>query len=226
MKFAYYPGCSLKGSAKKFDIGIKKVFSMLGYELTEIPHWNCCGALEYGNKKEIIRLSRENLNKAKDISREVVAPCPACSKNLKEANENGDFKIYNPLELFTMENLKKLKIKRGLSGQIFTPYYGCVLIRPKETAIPDEYVMENFIEYSGGSIWGEKIKAKCCGGSQFFNNRWATERLSRMILERSKGTIVVFCPLCHMSLTTFSDNEKIVYFTDLILYTTGEAISL
>ena len=57
---------------------------------------------------------------------------------------------------------------------------------------------------------------------QFFINKWATEKLSRMILDKSKGTIVVFCPLCQMALKTFSTKEKIVYFTDLILYVTGE----
>jgi len=222
MEFAYYPGCSLTGSAKKFDRGVRKIFSMLGHTLVDIPDWNCCGAFEYGDKRKLMELSGENLKKAKDISKDIIAPCPACSRNLKESNEDSVFRVYNPIELFTREFLSGLKIERDLKGQIFTPYYGCVLLRPKETGIPDSNVMEGFVTNLGGETAGEKIKDRCCGGSQFFINKWATERLSRMIIEKSKGIILVFCPLCHMALTTFSKDERVVYFTDLLLYVAGE----
>jgi len=226
MDYAYYPGCSLTGSARKLDKGVRRIFKILGHTLKDVPDWNCCGAFEYGDKKELMKLSGENLRKAKNVARDVVAPCPACSRNLKEANEDGSMKVYNPLDLFTKEFLSKLTMKHDLKGQVFTPYYGCVLFRPKETAIPDSNVMEDFVTALGGDVAGEKMKDRCCGGSQFFINKWATEKLSRMILENSKGTILVFCPLCQMALKTFSTNEKIVYFSDLILYVTGEESKL
>jgi heterodisulfide reductase subunit B len=220
--YAYYPGCSLTGSARKLDKGVRKLFKKLGHTLKDIPDWNCCGAFEYGDRKELVKLSGENLQKAKGVAPEVLAPCPACSRNLKEANEDGSLRVYNPLDLFDKEFLSGLTMKRDLKGQVFTPYYGCVLMRPKETAIPNSNVMEDFVTSLGGDVAGEKIKDRCCGGNQFFINKWATEKLSRMILEKSKGTILVFCPLCQMALKTFSTNEKIIYFTDLILYASGE----
>jgi heterodisulfide reductase subunit B len=99
-------------------------------------------------------------------------------------------------------------------------------MRPDETAIGDKEVMESFITRLGGEIEGTKVKAKCCGGNQFFINKWATEKLSHIVLDGSKGTIVVFCPLCHMALTSFSKNRKIIYFTDLLLYVAGERNTL
>jgi heterodisulfide reductase subunit B len=222
MDFAYYPGCSLTGSARRLDRGVRKIFRKLGHRLTDIPDWNCCGAFEYGDRRELMRLSGENLRKAKTVAPDVIAPCPACSRNLKEANGAGAVKVHNPLDLFTPQFLSGLPAKRDLKGRVFTPYYGCVLFRPRETAIPNGNVMEDFITALGGDVAGEKVKDKCCGGNQFFINKWSTEKLSRMILEKSKGTIVVFCPLCQMALKTFSSNEKIVYFTDLILYAAGE----
>ncbi len=226
MEFAYYPGCSLTGSAKQFDKGIRRVFSILGHTLKDIPEWNCCGAFEYGNRQELVRLSGENLKKADGISRDILAPCPACSKNLKEANKDGIYKVYNSIELLSRKSLSGINIKHDLTGQIFTPYYGCILLRPRETAIPDCNIMEDFITGAGGDIAGEKIKDRCCGGSQFFINKWLTERLSRIILERSRGIIIVFCPLCHMALTTFSEKQRIIYLTDLILYVAGETSTL
>lgn len=222
MDYGYYPGCSLTGSARKLDRGVKAVFKKLGHSLTEIPDWNCCGALEYGDHKELTGLSRENLKKAEGVCREIVAPCPACYKNLKDANSDNRFTILNPLELLDKDLLSSMNAKRDLKGKVFTPYYGCVLLRPEGTAIKNKNVMEEVITFFGGEIAGEKVKDRCCGGNQFFANKWATERLSTLIVNKSEGAIVVFCPLCEMALKTFSTGRKIVYLTDLLLYIMGE----
>jgi heterodisulfide reductase subunit B2 len=225
MKYGYYPGCSLTGTARRLDKGLKKVFAKLGHELAEIPDWNCCGAFEYGDRKDLVEFSKANLEKARLLHEEnegIVAPCPACYKNLREADEEKTYAIYHPLELLNEDVTASLRIVKELKGQVFTPYYGCLLMRPDETALRDKEVMERFIERLGGEIEGAKVKAKCCGGNQFFINKWATEKLSKIVLDGSKGTIVVFCPLCHMALTSFSKNRRIIYFTDLLLYVTGE----
>jgi heterodisulfide reductase subunit B len=240
MKYAYYPGCSLTGSARKLDKAVRHIFQKAGHELVDIPDWNCCGAFEYGDRKELMGFSEANLRKAKtlfggpgeaaqkggDSRAEVLAPCPACYKNLKEANTENRFKLYHPLELLNDAFLASIPAQRDLKGHIFTPYYGCVLMRPQDTAIGDKDAMERIITRLGGEIEGRKIRDRCCGGNQFFINRWATEKLSKTILENAKGAIVVFCPLCHMALTSFSKNQKILYLTDLLLYVMGERRTL
>jgi heterodisulfide reductase subunit B2 len=222
MDYGYYPGCSLTGSARKLDKGVRNIFKKLGHSLTEIPDWNCCGALEYGDRKELVGLSKENLKKAEGVCKEIVAPCPACYRNLKEANSDNRFAILNPLEFLERDGLAGLDIKRDVKGKVFTPYYGCVLMRPEETAIKNKNVMEDLITFFGGEIEGEKVRDRCCGGNLFFANKQATEKLSRLIADRSKGVLVVFCPLCHMALNTFSTGRKIIYLTDLLLYMMGE----
>jgi len=228
MRYAYYPGCSLTGSARRLDRGLKKIFAKLGHELCEIPEWNCCGAFEFGDRGALIELSKTNLEKSRALNagEGVVAPCPACYKNLREAHGGKTQAVYHPLELLGEEVTGSLNIQNDLKGQVFTPYYGCLLMRPDETAIRNKEVMESFITRLGGEIDGAKVKAKCCGGNQFFINKWATEKLSHAVLEGSKGMIVLFCPLCHMALTSFSRDRKIVYFTDLLLYATGERTRL
>ena len=220
MDYAYYPGCSLTGSARKLDRGVKAVCKALGHTLTEIPGWNCCGAAEYGDRSELVALSGENLRKAEGLGEAIMAPCPACYRNLKEAD--GDRPIVNPLELFDRETLARIPAKRDLKGKVFTPYYGCILLRPEGTAIRNKSVMEELIGFFGGEIEGERVRDRCCGGNQFFANKWATEKLSRLIVERSRGILVVFCPLCHMALKTFSTGRKIVYLTELVRYIMGE----
>ncbi|HVN22779.1 MAG TPA: heterodisulfide reductase-related iron-sulfur binding cluster [Syntrophorhabdales bacterium] len=228
MRYAYYPGCSLTGSARKLDRGLKKVFTKLGHELLEIPDWNCCGAFEFGDRGTLVELSRTNLEKSRALNagEGVVAPCPACYKNLREAHSGKTQAVYHPLELLSEEATGLLKVEQDLKGQVFTPYYGCLLMRPEETAISNKEVIETFITKLGGEIDGTKVKAKCCGGNQFFINKWATEKLSHAVLEGSRGIIVLFCPLCHMALTSFSKNRKIIYFTDLLLFATGDRTRL
>jgi len=226
MEYGYYPGCSLTGSARRLDRDVRAIFRKMGHTLREIPDWNCCGALEYGDRKELVALSAENLKKAEGVCRDIVAPCPACMRNLKEANGDNRFSVLSPLDLFDREAMASLNVERDLKGKVFTPYYGCVLLRPPETAIRNRYVMEEVITSFGGEVAGERIRDRCCGGGQFFANKRATERLSRLILGEAKGTIVLFCPLCHMALKTFSRGMRIVYFTEVLLYLTGEKKAL
>lgn len=226
MEYGYYPGCSLTGSAKKLDRGVRHICKKLGHTLTEIPDWNCCGAMEYGNRNELVSISGENLRKAKDIHREIVVPCPACYKNLKEADSDKSFNILSPLELLNPENLSQIEQKRDLKGKIFFPYYGCLLMRPEGSAIRNKNIMEDAITTFGGEIDCEKMKDRCCGGNQLFLNKWATEKLSTLILSKSRGTVVVFCPFCHMAMNTFASGRKVIYLTDLLLYVMGENKSI
>lgn len=223
MEYGYYPGCSLTGSARKLDADVRRLFRKMGHTLREIPDWNCCGALEYGDRRELVALSEENLEKAEGVARQIVAPCPACHRNLKEANGEGRFTVLNPLDLIDTETISSMNAGRDLKGRVFTPYYGCVLLRPAETAIRNPRVMEEVIAFFGGDVAGERIRDRCCGGGQFFANKKATERLSKLILKETKGTIVLFCPLCHMALKTFAERgTRIIYFTELVLYLMGE----
>jgi heterodisulfide reductase subunit B len=224
MEYAYYPGCSLTGSARRLDRGVRAVCAALGHRLTEIPDWGCCGALEYGDRSDLLALSRDNLEKAG--RKDVVAPCPACYRNLKEADESGDFTILNPLELLDREALGAIPAQRDLKGMVFTPYYGCILMRPEGTAIGNKNVMEEAITFFGGEVEGERVRDRCCGGNRFFADKWATERLSSLIMAKSKGVLVVFCPLCHMALTTFSSGRKVIYLTDLLLHVMGKGRAL
>jgi heterodisulfide reductase subunit B2 len=253
MNFAYYPGCSLTGSARKLDRGVRRICAKLGHTLTEIPDWNCCGALEYGDRNELMAISGENLKKAPE--RQILAPCPACYKNLKEAaaeeqknsetrnarretpftaisnstldtRHSTSFSIIHPLELLTPEILSGMEAKRDLKGRVFTAYYGCLLLRPEGTAIRNRNIMEGLIASFGGELEGEKVRDRCCGGNQLFVNKWATEKLSRLIIDKSRGTIVVFCPFCHMAMKTFSAERKVIYVTDLLLYVMGEGNAL
>ena len=45
MKFSYFPGCTLKTKAKDLDAFARASARALGFELQELPDWQCCGAV-------------------------------------------------------------------------------------------------------------------------------------------------------------------------------------
>ena len=82
MKMAYYPGCSLQGTARDYNESIVELCGRLSIDLVEIPDWNCCGAssAHMTNHEVAMRLSIRNLLMVRDEKEDILIPCrPAIS---------------------------------------------------------------------------------------------------------------------------------------------------
>jgi heterodisulfide reductase subunit B len=44
VRIPYFPGCTLSTKAQGFDLAARASAVALGFELAELPQWNCCGA--------------------------------------------------------------------------------------------------------------------------------------------------------------------------------------
>ncbi|MCX8021445.1 MAG: CoB--CoM heterodisulfide reductase iron-sulfur subunit B family protein [Syntrophorhabdaceae bacterium] len=160
MKFAYYPGCSLKGTGRAYEKSLLNLFKALDIELIEIPDWNCCGATFYMsiNEEKGLFMTARNLSIAQNMGLDIVAPCSACYLNLLKAVnaiEEGDEvgrkilkaleyanisfdptyipEIRHPLEILVdTYGVKKLVKKQvvSLDHLNIVPYYGCLIVRP------------------------------------------------------------------------------------------------
>ena len=159
MKYAYFPGCSIHGSAKEYAIAAKAVNKYLDIELVEIPEWNCCGAIDAVhayNPLLSISLSTRNLALAENMKMDVVTLCSACFFTLSRANnmlrENADMKsrvdkAINDAGLKYAGGVKvrhymdilandvgfdkiRQQVKVSLKGLKVAPYYGCLIVRP------------------------------------------------------------------------------------------------
>jgi len=166
MKYAYYPGCSLKSTAEEYDASMRDVFSTLGVELEELPDWSCCGASSGHATDPFLAnaLPLRNLILAERQGDDLVAPCAACynrlrhvdhlvrgggrealSLNTKMQEIMGDeyrasIKVFHPLELLSRDLLEELRsrVTAPLKGLKLAAYYGCLLTRPpKEVAFED-----------------------------------------------------------------------------------------
>ncbi len=157
MTYSYFPGCTLSTHAKKLDSYARECAEVLGFELIELPEWQCCGGVYPVAKDEIAtRLSSVRaLAEAKRRGTPLVTLCSACYNVIKRVNldmrrdEEIRSKVNNYLNLeepyggecevlhyaeilrdeIGFEKLRE-KVVNPLEGRKIGAYYGCLLLRP------------------------------------------------------------------------------------------------
>jgi heterodisulfide reductase subunit B len=166
MKLIYYPGCTLKNSARNFDVSTVSSMAQLNVEVEELDRWNCCGTVHaLGAENVMNRVAPvTNLIRVKEAqATEFMTSCAMCYNTLKRANIDvkkradalatindflyqektryeGDVDVLHLLEyLRDRVGFDKLaeKVKKPLKGLRVACYYGCLLVRPKEVAFDD-----------------------------------------------------------------------------------------
>jgi heterodisulfide reductase subunit B len=162
MKYAYFPGCSLKGLGRAYEESLLPVMERLGVELVELDDWNCCGATAYMSidEKQACVLAARNLALAEKTGpHDLITPCSACylvlnkmKHYLKDSPEmrtvvqraldgaglayGGNTPVRHPLDILVNDvglDVIKEKVVRPLTGLKVAPYYGCQVVRPYAT---------------------------------------------------------------------------------------------
>ena len=216
MKIGYYPGCSLEGTAREFDISVRKSCGLLNIELEELDDWSCCGASAAHNTDHLlsIALPARNLALAEQQGlRELLSPCAACSNRLitahREMVENeglrgaveaviempysGNVKVLNYLDLilgFGIENLE-LKVGRRLDNFKVACYYGCLLVRPPKVLEFDDpedpQSMDRILKALGAEVVDWGYKVECCGGGFTISDPALVETLAHDIIRNAEA---------------------------------------
>lgn len=160
MKYLYYPGCSLEGTALEYNSSTRIFMQELGAELIELEDWTCCGASAAEATSYLLSLALPALVLAKaenmDGVKEILVPCSACYLNLKKVEEkirkdqelldqinivlaeenlilNGRMKVRHLLDVVANDVGSKnifTRLKKPLTNFIVAPYYGCQCLRP------------------------------------------------------------------------------------------------
>ncbi|RKZ21224.1 heterodisulfide reductase, subunit B, partial [bacterium] len=89
MRISYYPGCTLKSTAKNFEISAIAVAKELGIEFVELSRWNCCGTVYSMTSDDVMHQLApiRNLIRVKEDGFDrVVTLCSMCFNTLKRAN--------------------------------------------------------------------------------------------------------------------------------------------
>ncbi|MBW1867931.1 MAG: CoB--CoM heterodisulfide reductase iron-sulfur subunit B family protein [Deltaproteobacteria bacterium] len=160
MKYIYYPGCSLEGTALEYNNSTQATLQAMGAELVELEDWTCCGASAAEATSYLLSmvLAARNLALAErmDADADIMVPCSACYLNLRRVEEHvlqdaglsakinealkeegleysGGIRVRHLLDVLSTDfDMEAIKplVKKDLSGLRVAPYYGCQALRP------------------------------------------------------------------------------------------------
>jgi heterodisulfide reductase subunit B2 len=163
MDIKYYPGCTIKTSARNYETSALAALQALGVELNEMEDWNCCGVVHSLTTDDLYHQIApvRVLNHLEHEGRsELVTLCDMCYNTLAQANVlvtsdaeklktlntfmdteepyGGSVEVLHLLEILRdkvgFQTIAK-RVKRPLKGLKVFPYYGCMLLRPGEVGI-------------------------------------------------------------------------------------------
>lgn len=166
MRVSYYPGCTLKNTAKNFEDSTLAALERLGVGVEELDRWYCCGTVFSLSSDTLIHHVGpiRNLVRVKEAGSDtVVTLCAMCYNTLKRANERmkkepdslakinnfmgnetsdyeADVKVLHLLELLRDEvHFEHVagKVVKPLRKLKISNYYGCLLVRPKDIGFDD-----------------------------------------------------------------------------------------
>ena len=160
LKYAYYPGRVSQHMTKEANDTTRKVASILGIQLHDMPKASCCGAglLTDYDYPLYLAINARIFAEAESMGMDILTICSTClmvmstanrdlladPKLLAETNEvlakaglryNGTIKIKQLLWVlasdYGLDNLKK-KVVKPLSWLKAAPFYGCHSLRPSD----------------------------------------------------------------------------------------------
>jgi heterodisulfide reductase subunit B2 len=230
VSYAFYPGCSLEGTAKDFHRSTLAVADKVGLDLPEIEGWICCGSTAAHNTDPLLAdaLPARNLEAAH--GRTVAVACAACYSRLKMANHHiaaepavrarvsrvvgkdydGLTPVRHLLEILgeDMAGRVAAAVRRPLTGLKVACYYGCLLSRPPEVTQFDDAenptLMDRLLETAGATAVDWPHKTECCGASFSITDSSIILDLADRILAMAQAAgvdcIATACPLCQLNL--------------------------
>ncbi|NLG65068.1 MAG: heterodisulfide reductase subunit B [Actinobacteria bacterium] len=164
-RLAYYPGCSLRSTARELDRSFRASAAALGLALEEIPRWECCGTTAAHTASRLLAAALPANELAKvpaDMGLNAIAtPCAACFSRFvttrHELREDEqlrreveivvgrpvptDIAVLNLIDVYhDVVGLAALraKVTRPLRGLRIAAYYGCLLTRPPAATLAED----------------------------------------------------------------------------------------
>ena len=229
LDFSYFPGCSLATTAAESNQSLMHAAKSIGFNLIELPDWNCCGSSSAQTmcRNLSLGMAARNLSLA-SADRPLVAMCPRCLHYLRSAQKclkqdpltrreleerwgrpiNVEGEIIHFMEVLVRHGLDRLQAsaRRSLKGLKFVPYYGCTLFRPprlkQERYFQGE--MENILVALGAKPISNALMHRCCGSFLSATDPEIVVPLVNEIVDSAATAgadcLVTACAMCQLNL--------------------------
>lgn len=214
---AYYPGCSLHGTSKEYDLSTQEVFKALGISLNTLDGWGCCGTTPAHSTDHYLStlLPMKNVALMKERGVEyITTPCPSCFLRMrvaiKETAEDEELrkKLSEDIPNLSSHGIKVEHLLNTITGAIglqriatkvvqplknlkVVCYYGCIITRPPKITAAKNYEypisMDRLMKALGIISLDWSYKTRCCGASLGISQLPIALGLSRKILKDARG---------------------------------------
>ncbi len=214
---AYFPGCSLHGTSKEYDLSTRAVFNQLGLPLHEPEGWGCCGTTPAHSTDHYLStlLPLKNVALMREEGFEhITTPCPSCFLRMrvaiKDIREDPALREkltreipHLPLNGIRIDHLLNIvvekvgyqqiapKVVQPLKGLKVVCYYGCIITRPPKITEAKDYEypihMDRLMKFLGATPLDWSYKTRCCGVALGITQLPIALELSRKILKNAKG---------------------------------------
>jgi len=212
LKIPYYPGCTLSTVAKSFDASAKDSAIKMGFEIADLPQWNCCGATFPLTPDNIMGLAApaKVLANAEKEGDTLTTLCSVCYNVLKRTNTvlkndaekratingfmeeeyKGGVDVTHYLEVLRDKiGFDKVAeaVTRPLKGIKAAAYYGCMLLRPFEDVGIDKAesptIMEDLLRALGAEPVFFPDRVECCGAHLAMDKPDIVTKLSGSVID-------------------------------------------
>lgn len=232
MRFAYYPGCSAKGSTAEADVATKWVAKKLGIELDELTDAGCCGSCEIKavNPTLHFMLNARILSMAAERKLEILTICDTCQANLLETSrklESGAADIREKLanagvsygetprvrhfaaivaQEIGVDSLRQ-RVTRALAGLKVAPFACCHSFRGPGASPGARGTLDELVVMTGATVVPARLDSDCCGFHIVLVNEELAARTAGRFLTRCADMqvdcVVTTSPLCHTALDIY-----------------------
>ena len=212
MKFAYYPGCTSKGSTREADLATRWLAKRVGIELEELVDAGCCGSCEVKavNPTLHLMLNARILSMAAARDLEILTICDTCQANLLETSRRLHNDINTRLALqdklknagVTYDKTPRVRhlasilieeigvdpltaqISQPLAGLRVAPFACCHSFRGPGASSGSRDLLDQLIALTGATTVPVRLDSDCCGFHIVMVNEAVSTRASSRFLTR------------------------------------------
>jgi heterodisulfide reductase subunit B len=228
-EFSFFPGCSVASTALESSQSLMRACEALGFHLTELPDWNCCGSSSaYIVDPDLgLQLTARNLSLA-DPDKPLLVMCPRCLHHLRHVHDTLkqdrdlrrtlerrfgrpiplNLQIIHFLEAVVSHGLPRLAdgVPNPLNGLRFVPYYGCTLFRPPALRRQHYFQaeVENVLTAMGAKAVTRTFTSRCCGSFlSAVKPEVVVEQVNQIMasaVAENAECLVTVCAMCQLNL--------------------------
>ena len=212
MRFAYYPGCTAKGSTREADLATKWLAGRVDIELAELVDAGCCGSCEIKavNPTLHFMLNARILAMAAEQGLEILTICDTCQANLLHTSRR--MQEENDAKRSLLERLKgagvsygatprvrhlasilseeigeaalRTRIVNPLAGLRVAPFACCHSFRGPGASDGSRETLASLVALAGATSVPVRVDSDCCGFHILMTNDALATRVSGRFLAR------------------------------------------